>query len=134
MSTSRTALIIAPPVGADGARGAWLRSALQAQAGTMQTARQVALIALGGYGRDMVARRNHDPSAARVSSADQRVARELVALLGDGRPRGRFELRGEDGRAAPLSGPMLPLLERHARLAAVCPAAEGPGRQGGGYG
>src|SRR3546814_10389645 len=85
MSTSRTALVIAPPVGADGARGAWLRSALQAQAGTMQTARQVALIALGGYGRDMVARRNHDPSAARVSSADQRVARELVALLGDGK-------------------------------------------------
>src|SRR3546814_9135071 len=84
----------------------------------MQTARQVALIALGGYGRDMVARRNHDPSAARVSSADQRVARELVALLGDGRPRGRFELRGEDGRAAPLSGPMLTLIERAARIVA----------------
>src|SRR3546814_20046250 len=95
MSTSRTALIIAPPVGADGARGAWLRSALQAQAGTMQTARQVALIALGGYGRDMVARRNHDPSAARVSSADQRVARELVALLGDGRSEERRV--GEEG-------------------------------------
>src|SRR3546814_17333325 len=66
----------------------------------------------------MVARRNHDPSAARVSSADQRVARELVALLGDGRPRGRFELRGEDGRAAPLYGPMLTLIERAARIVA----------------
>src|SRR3546814_4983505 len=84
----------------------------------MQTARQVALIALGGYGRDMVARRKHEPSAARVASADQRVARELVALLGDGRPRGRFELRGEDGRAAPLSGPMLTLIERAARIVA----------------
>lgn len=79
---------------------------------------QVAVIAFGDYGPAMATRRDHDHSTVRVSSADQRVARELVALLGDRHPRGRFELRGEDGRAATLSGPMLNLIERAARIVA----------------
>jgi len=66
----------------------------------------------------MATRRDHDHSGVRVSDADQQVARELVALLGDRRARGRFELRTDDGRAATLSGPILNLIERAARIVA----------------
>jgi len=66
----------------------------------------------------MAARRNHENANAGVSSADRRVARELVSLLGDRHSRDRFELRGKDGRAATLSAPMLSMIERAARIVA----------------
>lgn len=66
----------------------------------------------------MAARRRHDFTNVGVSSADRRIARELVSLLGDRDSRHRFELRGDDGRATTLSTPMLNLIERAARIVA----------------
>jgi excisionase family DNA binding protein len=66
----------------------------------------------------MAARRKPDNANTAVSSADRRVARELVSLLGDRHSRDRFELRGKDGRAATLSAPMLSMIERAARIVA----------------
>jgi excisionase family DNA binding protein len=63
-------------------------------------------------------RRKHDSSTVGVTNADRRIARELVSLLGGRHARDRFELRGTDGRAAPLSAPMLSLIERAARIVA----------------
>lgn len=63
-------------------------------------------------------RRTYDSSQNGVTSADRRVARELVSLLGDRHARDRFELRGKDGKTATLSAPMLSLIERAARIVA----------------
>jgi len=66
----------------------------------------------------MAARRNHHNADTGVSSADRRVARELVSLLGDRHSRDKFELRGKDGRTAALSAPLLSMIERAARIVA----------------
>lgn len=63
-------------------------------------------------------RRNHTGEAGKVSADDRRTARELLSLLGARASRDRFELRGEDGRVASLSAPMVSLIERAAKMVA----------------
>ena len=78
--------------------------------------RQVALIAIIPYILAMVARRTISSDSSPVLDTDREAARELLSLLRVREERDRFELRGEDGRVATLSGPMVSLLERAARI------------------
>jgi excisionase family DNA binding protein len=62
--------------------------------------------------------RNPAEEVGNVSAADRRTAEELLSLLDARKSRDRFEVRGEDGRVASLSAPMVSLIERAARMVA----------------